>query len=122
MTSQPSTETIRKKIALFPGQGSQYVGMGKDLFDNFKTARTLFEEASDAIKRDLKKLCFEGPELDLVCDLRGRAVERQYQPARNRTGIRHNRNRHDQRRDHRPVHRGRPPRPVWIPSLSSPAE
>ena len=50
------------KIALiFPGQGSQSVGMGRDLYDNFKTAKDVFEEASDAIHVDMKKLCFEGP-------------------------------------------------------------
>jgi len=54
------------KIALFPGQGSQHVGMGKDLFQNFQVARETFEEASDAIKIDLKKLCFDGPESDLT--------------------------------------------------------
>jgi [acyl-carrier-protein] S-malonyltransferase len=51
--------------ALFPGQGSQSVGMGRFLFDNFQVARELFEEASDSLKLDFKKLCFEGPESDL---------------------------------------------------------
>ncbi|MCB0391490.1 MAG: ACP S-malonyltransferase [Bdellovibrionales bacterium] len=51
--------------ALFPGQGSQQTGMGKFLFDNFKVAKVTFEEASDAIQLDLKKLCFDGPEEDL---------------------------------------------------------
>jgi [acyl-carrier-protein] S-malonyltransferase len=45
---------------LFPGQGSQSPGMGKFLYDNFKIAKECFEEASDAINLDLKKLCFEG--------------------------------------------------------------
>jgi [acyl-carrier-protein] S-malonyltransferase len=53
-------------IALFPGQGSQHVGMAKDLFENFKLVRELFEEASDSISLDLRKLCFDGPESDLV--------------------------------------------------------
>ncbi|MGE0615642.1 MAG: ACP S-malonyltransferase [Bacteriovoracia bacterium] len=53
-------------IALFPGQGSQHVGMAKDLFDNFRLAQELFEEASDAAKVNLKKLCFDGPEADLT--------------------------------------------------------
>jgi [acyl-carrier-protein] S-malonyltransferase len=50
---------------VFPGQGSQYVGMGEELYDNFKVVRETFEEASDAIKINLKRLCFEGPEDNL---------------------------------------------------------
>ena len=45
---------------LFPGQGSQQPGMGRFLVENFKLAGTTFEEASDAIGIDMKKLCFEG--------------------------------------------------------------
>ncbi|MBC7740806.1 MAG: ACP S-malonyltransferase [Bdellovibrionaceae bacterium] len=49
---------------LFPGQGSQAPGMGKFLYDEFKIARETFEEASDAINLNLKKLCFtESPEV-----------------------------------------------------------
>ncbi len=51
--------------ALFPGQGSQSVGMGRFLFDEFATAKQTFEEASDALKLNFKKLCFDGPESDL---------------------------------------------------------
>ncbi len=51
--------------ALFPGQGSQSVGMGKFLFEEFSTARRLFEEAGDTLKLNFKKLCFEGPDSDL---------------------------------------------------------
>ncbi len=50
------------KAAVFPGQGSQNVGMGKELFDNFKVFKESFEEASDALSLDFKKLCFQGPE------------------------------------------------------------
>lgn len=50
---------------IFPGQGSQYPGMGKDLSDNFKTARLVFEEADEALGFSLSRLCFEGPEEDL---------------------------------------------------------
>ncbi|HBA90200.1 MAG TPA: [acyl-carrier-protein] S-malonyltransferase [Geobacter sp.] len=50
---------------IFPGQGSQHAGMGKDLADNFKTARISFEEADDALGFSLSRLCFEGPEEDL---------------------------------------------------------
>ncbi len=53
-------------FAVFPGQGSQQVGMAKDLYTQFAVAREAFEEASDAISVDLKKLCFDGPESDLT--------------------------------------------------------
>ena len=52
-------------ILLFPGQGSQQTGMGKFLFEEFKIARETFEEASEALRLDLKKLCFEGSKEDL---------------------------------------------------------
>jgi len=51
------------KIAfVFPGQGSQFPGMGKELADNFSVARETFQEADDALGSSLSKLCFEGPE------------------------------------------------------------
>ena len=54
-----------KTLAMFPGQGSQFVGMGKELLDLFPYSRCVFEEAEDAIEVNLRKLCFEGPESDL---------------------------------------------------------
>jgi [acyl-carrier-protein] S-malonyltransferase len=51
---------------LFPGQGSQTPGMGQFLIDNFPSAKHTFEEASDAINLDLKKLCFTGSNEDLA--------------------------------------------------------
>ncbi len=50
---------------VFPGQGSQYVGMGKALYNEYPEARAVFEEASDAAGVDLAKLCFDGPESEL---------------------------------------------------------
>ena len=50
---------------IFPGQGSQHAGMGKELADNFKIARISFEEADDALGFSLSRLCFEGPEEEL---------------------------------------------------------
>ncbi len=47
---------------LFPGQGSQAVGMGKDLAEKYPVARQTFEEADDALGYKLSQLCFEGPE------------------------------------------------------------
>lgn len=50
---------------VFPGQGSQYAGMGKDLADNFSVAKQVFEEANDSLGFDLAALCFDGPEEEL---------------------------------------------------------
>ena len=47
---------------LFPGQGSQAVGMGRELADNFSVAREVFQEADEALGFSLSALCFEGPE------------------------------------------------------------
>jgi [acyl-carrier-protein] S-malonyltransferase len=54
-----------KIAALFPGQGAQYPGMVRELFNEFSWTRELFEEASDSIGIDLVKLCLDGPEDEL---------------------------------------------------------
>ena len=54
-----------KTAFIFPGQGAQTVGMGKDFYDNFDVAKKLFEEADDALGYSIKRMCFEGSEDDL---------------------------------------------------------
>jgi len=55
-----------KRAFVFPGQGSQAVGMGKELADAFASARLVFEEIDDALNDKLTKLMFEGPEDELI--------------------------------------------------------
>ena len=55
------------KVAfIFPGQGAQCVGMGKDFYDNFSVSREVFDEANEILGMDIKKVCFEGPDEELV--------------------------------------------------------
>src|SRR5215469_9302415 len=55
-----------KTAFIFPGQGSQKVGMGKELADRFPRARTVFEEADQVLGVRLSSVCFEGPEEELM--------------------------------------------------------
>ena len=50
---------------IFPGQGSQVVGMGKDLYDRFDLVKNLFKEADDALNLSLSKIVLDGPKEDL---------------------------------------------------------
>ncbi|MFD0587867.1 ACP S-malonyltransferase [Paenibacillus sp. GCM10027627] len=53
---------MTKTAFVFPGQGAQTVGMGKDAYDAFESVRALFKEADDALSMDLTSLIFDGPE------------------------------------------------------------
>src|SRR4051812_36194184 len=53
---------MSKTAFLFPGQGSQFAGMGRTLSESFPVAKRTFEEADDAVGFSLSHMCFEGPE------------------------------------------------------------
>jgi [acyl-carrier-protein] S-malonyltransferase len=57
---------MKKWALVFPGQGSQAVGMGRWLYDQFEVARQVFDEASEALNLDMKALCFESPDETLA--------------------------------------------------------
>ena len=55
-----------KKIAfIFPGQGAQAVGMGKDIYENYTSAKTVYETADEVLGKSISNICFNGPEEDL---------------------------------------------------------
>jgi [acyl-carrier-protein] S-malonyltransferase len=63
--TETTVSTTPRIALLFPGQGSQTVGMGRAFYDASPAARAVFEEADDALGFALSKLIFEGPEEDL---------------------------------------------------------
>ena len=58
-------KTNAKVAFVFPGQGSQYVGMGKELHTQFAAAKRVFSEADETLGFSLSQLCFSGPDSDL---------------------------------------------------------
>ena len=56
---------LNKLAFVFPGQGAQTVGMGKEFYENYDVAKRLFQEADEALGYSIMKMCFEGPEEDL---------------------------------------------------------
>jgi [acyl-carrier-protein] S-malonyltransferase len=54
-----------KTASLFPGQGAQFVGMGKDLYEAYPAARQMFDKANKIVGFDITKICFEGPDTEL---------------------------------------------------------
>lgn len=67
MLSRPRyhSATVGSVAWLFPGQGSQVIGMGRELAERYPTAARAFEEANDALGVDLRRLCWDGPQSDL---------------------------------------------------------
>ena len=56
-----TNEIMKKFVAIFPGQGSQFVGMNKSIYDEYKIVRDTVQEAEDVTGINLKDICFNGP-------------------------------------------------------------
>ena len=61
----PAQKKSTEVAYVFPGQGSQWVGMGRDLYNNSEAAKAIFDEADEVLGFPLSRLCFEGPEEEL---------------------------------------------------------
>ena len=56
---------VEKRAFLFPGQGAQYVGMGKEIYNEYEEAKKIYDKAEEISEMPIKKICFEGPEEEL---------------------------------------------------------
>ena len=65
MTAAESEALVERPALVFPGQGSQFVGMGRDIYDSSPAARAIFDEADRILEFPLSTLCFEGPDDEL---------------------------------------------------------
>ena len=54
-----------KRAFLFPGQGAQYVGMGKEIYNQYEEAKKIYDKAEKISEMPIRKICFEGPEEEL---------------------------------------------------------
>lgn len=55
-----------KTAFLFPGQGAQTIGMGKDIYDKYEEANKIYKKAEEISGVEIRKICFEGPEEELI--------------------------------------------------------
>ena len=55
-----------KTAFLFPGQGAQTIGMGKDIYDKYEEAKKIYEKAEEISGVEIRKICFEGKEEELI--------------------------------------------------------